>query len=189
MVDHEEYFEYLTRRSRIGALYREYWLYPQLVRRLRGKSLDIGCGLGDMLVHRANTMGVDINPHTVAFCNARGAPAVVMQPDQLPFAAAAFDSVLMDNVLEHIPQPERLLSEVHRVLRPEGRLLVGVPGARGWASDPDHKVFYDEEKLRASMATAGFDSVECFYTPLWRSAWLDRSLRQYCLYGLFRRHS
>jgi len=189
MTDHDEYFEYLKRRSRLGAAYRKHWLYPRLARRLQGRALDIGCGIGDMLVYRVNTMGVDINPHTVAFCKARGATAVVMQPDRLPFAAAAFDSVLMDNVLEHIPQPEPLLSEVHRVLRPEGRLLVGVPGTRGWASDPDHKVFYDQERLRACMAAAGFENVECFYTPLWRSAWLDRSLRQYCLYGLFRRRS
>ena len=187
MTDHDEYFDYLKRRSRLGALYRTHWLYPTLNRRLRGHALDIGCGIGDMLMHRGNTVGVDINPNTVAYCNARGATAVLMQPDQLPFAAAAFDSVLMDNVLEHIAEPERLLGEVHRVLRPEGRLLVGVPGARGWASDPDHKVFYDEEKLRACMAGAGFGSVECFYTPLRRSGWLDRRLRQYCLYGLFGR--
>lgn len=187
MAEHDEYFEYLKRRSRLGAVYRRIWLYPRLARRLTGRALDVGCGIGDLLMYRGNTVGVDINPRTVAFCNALGATAVVMQPDQLPFAAAAFDSVLMDNVLEHIPQPERLLSEVHRVLRPQGRLLVGVPGARGWASDPDHKVFYDEEKLLACMEAAGFGSVECFYTPLWRSAWLGRSLRQYCLYGLFGR--
>ena len=111
----------------------------------------------------------------------------VMQPDELPFSSGEFDSVLMDNVLEHIPQPERLLSEVHRVLRPDGRLLVGVPGARGWASDPDHKVFYDQDKLSACMAAAAFKTVENFYTPLWRSVWMDRHLRQYCLYGVFSR--
>ena len=187
MTEHDEYFEYLIHRSRLGAAYRTYWLYPKLTQRLQGRALDIGCGIGDMLMHRANTVGVDINPHTVAFCNARGASAVVMQPDELPFSSGEFDSVLMDNVLEHIPQPERLLSEVHRVLRPDGRLLVGVPGARGWASDPDHKVFYDQDKLSACMAAAAFKTVENFYTPLWRSVWMDRHLRQYCLYGVFSR--
>ena len=187
MTDHDEYFDYLTHRSRLGAVYRTHWLYPKLTQRLQGRALDIGCGIGDMLMHRGNTLGVDINPHTVAFCNARGANAVLMQPDELPFVSAEFDSVLMDNVLEHIPQPERLLSEVRRVLRPGGRLLVGVPGTRGWASDPDHKVFYDQDKLSACMAAAAFKTVESFYTPLWRSVWMDRHLRQYCLYGLFSR--
>ena len=187
VVDHDEYFEYLTRRSRLGALYREYWLYPRLARRLSGKALDVGCGIGDMLRHRDNTVGVDISPLTVAFCNSRGAKAVLMQSDKLPFASGEFDSVLMDNVLEHIPAPERLLSEVHRVLRPNGRLLVGVPGARGWASDPDHKIFYDESTLPACMEAAQFKQGESFHTPLWRSAWLGQHLRQYCLYGLFAR--
>lgn len=164
VVDHDEYFEYLTRRSRLGALYREYWLYPRLARRLSGKALDVGCGIGDMLMHRENTVGVDINPHTVAFCNSRGARAVLMQSDKLPFASGEFDSVLMDNVLEHIADPERLLSEVHRVLRPQGRLLVGVPGVRGWASDLDHKIYYDEDSLRECVSAAGFMMTECFTT-------------------------
>lgn len=187
MADHDKYFEYLTHRSRLGAFYRTHWLYPRLTRRLMGRTLDIGCGIGDMLLHRSNTVGVDINPHTVAFCNARGASAVLMQPDELPFDDAEFDSALMDNVLEHIPQPQRLLSEVRRVLRPGGRVLVGVPGTRGWASDPDHKIFYGDAALGACMSDAGFNAVECFYTPLFQSMWLDRHLRQYCLYGLFSR--
>jgi hypothetical protein len=64
-------------------------------------------------------------------------------------------------------------------------LLVGVPGRRGWASDPDHKVFYDENSLRECVSDAGFKLTECFHTPLWRSSILDRYLRQYCVYGLF----
>ena len=187
MADHDKYFEYLTRRSRLGALYRNHWLYPQLARRLVGRALDIGCGIGDMLLYRDQTVGADINPKTVDFCNSRGAKAVLMQPDELPFARGEFDSVLMDNVLEHIERPQQLLAEAQRVLQPGGRILIGVPGRRGWASDPDHKVFYDEEKLRTCMQAAGFTFVECFYTPLWRSAWLDRRLRQYCLYCLFDR--
>ena len=187
MADHHEYFDYLSCRSRLGAVYRANWLYPRLARRLAGRTLDVGCGIGDMLVFRANTVGADINPHTVAFCQARGATAHLMQPDQLPFADGEFDSVLLDNVLEHIARPQPLLGEVWRVLGPAGRVLVGVPGIRGWASDADHKVFYDESALAACMAEAGFDSVETFHTPLWRSAWLDRHVRQYCLYGLFER--
>jgi SAM-dependent methyltransferase len=185
MDKHNAYFVYLKRRSRLGEYYRHYWLFPRIARRLSGRALDLGCGLGDMLVYRTDTIGVDINPNTVAFCNARGVTAVVMVPDQLPFDMATFDSVLMDNVLEHIAEPGPLLSEVHRVLRPGGRLLVGVPGRRGWASDPDHKVFYDENALRECVSAAGFTLTECFHTPLWRSSSLDRYLRQYCVYGLF----
>lgn len=188
MTDHDEYFAYLQRRSAIGALYRRHWLYPRLTRRLRGRCLDVGCGIGDMLTFRVgDTVGVDVNPRTVAYCRSRGAAAFTMEPDRLPFAAGVFDSALLDNVLEHIAQPMPLLAEVRRVIKPGGQVLIGVPGRCGWASDPDHKVFYGEGELKACVEPLGFHLREVFHTPLWRSAWLDRNIRQYCVYGLFDR--
>lgn len=187
MTDHNEYFEYLRGRSRLGALYRRLCLYPRLSARLKGTTLDLGCGIGDMLVFRRNTIGVDINSRSVEYCRSRGAEAYVMQGDALPFASGRFGSVLMDNVLEHIEQPVALLREVHRVLASRGRLLVGVPGSRGWDSDPDHKVRYDEAILSEVVGPQGFRLVEVFHTPLLRSRWLDRNMSQYCIYALFRR--
>lgn len=185
MNNHEQYLEYLTGRSTLGALYRRFWLYPRVTRRLRGRCLDIGCGIGDMLLYRGQTVGVDVNPGAVEFCRARGVEAHVMEPDRLPFDDAVFDAALLDNVLEHVAEPRPLLDEARRVLCSGGRLLVGVPGRRGWASDLDHKVFYDEDSLRECVSAAGFKLTECFHTPLWRSSFLDRHVRQYCVYGAF----
>ena len=185
MVNHDEYFEYLNRRSRLGALYRAHWLYPKLSRRLVGKVLDIGCGIGDMLVFRPGSVGVDINPRTVELCRARGATASLMAADMLPFDDAQFDSALMDNVLEHIEDPTSILVEAKRVLRTRGRLLVGVPGSKGWSHDADHKVRYDVSLLVKTVTAAGFVHDETFHTPLWKSDWLDRNIKQYCIYGSF----
>lgn len=187
MTAFDAYAEYLMRRSRLGGAYRRCVLYPRLGRRLRGQALDVGCGIGDFLRYRPQTVGVDINPHTVAYCHERGLDARLMAPDALPFDDASFDSALMDNVLEHIADPAPLLRELHRVLRGRGRLLVGVPGRLGWDSDPDHKLRYDESLLKSTLESAGFECLETFYTPLWRCEWLSRRLRQYCLFGLFRR--
>jgi SAM-dependent methyltransferase len=181
----EVYGEYLMRRSRLSGVYRRYVLYPRLCDRLPGRAVDVGCGIGDFLQFRPNTVGVDINPHTVAYCQQRGLDARLIEPDVLPFDDASFDSALLDNVLEHIAEPAALLRELHRVLRPEGVLLIGVPGVLGWASDPDHKVTYDEVSLNATLRARHFVPVEVFYAPLWRSAWLSRQLRQYCIFGLF----
>lgn len=187
MTRDDSYFRYLRGRSRLGLLYRRGWLYPQLARRLAGRTLDVGCGIGDMLAYRSATVGVDIDPHTVAHCRSRGLDARLMEVDRLPFDAATFDSVLLDNVLEHVAEPAPLLAEVHRVLVPRGRLLVGVPGTKGWHTDPDHKVHYDERSLAALAAQSGFAARETFHTPAVRSDWLSRRLRQYCLYMLFER--
>lgn len=181
----DQYFEYLKGRSRLGGWYRNHLLYPRLARRLAGRALDIGCGIGDMLASRAHTVGVDINPKTVAYCTSLGLEAHVMDVDVLPFEASAFDSVLLDNVLEHIENPAPLLQEARRVLVPGGRLLVGVPGERGWDSDLDHKVRYDEESLSSTLRASGFQHSEFFYAPLFKSRWLSQRLRQYCLYAVF----
>jgi SAM-dependent methyltransferase len=182
---HEAYGEYLMRRSRLGGVYRRVFLYPRIGRRLSGRAVDVGCGIGDFLTFRPGTVGVDINAHTVAWCKQRGLDARLMQPDTLPFEDASFDSALMDNVLEHIAEPSSLLQEVRRVLRPGGRLLVGVPGLLGWDHDPDHKVHYDESSLDAALDAGGFAPLERFHAPLWRSPWLSRHVRQYCIFGLY----
>jgi SAM-dependent methyltransferase len=182
---HDEYFAYLMRRSAAGDLYRRYLLYPRLARRLTGFTLDLGCGIGDFVQFRAQTIGVDINPLAVAHCQNRGLDVRSMLPDQLPLGDAGLDSVLLDNVLEHIAEPQPLLAEIRRTLKPGGRLLVGVPGLRGWDFDLDHKVFYDEARLVETLGRAGFTAIETFYSPLWRSRWLSKALRQYCLFMLF----
>jgi SAM-dependent methyltransferase len=185
---HDQYFEYLMTRSRLGHAYRQHLLYPRLVRRLRGRLLDVGCGVGDMLAFRSNSVGVDINARTVDYCRRRGQTAYVMVADSLPFNEASFDSVLLDNVLEHIAVPLPLLAEIHRVLSPGGRLLVGVPGIKGWHSDPDHKIFYDEVSLSGTVSRSGFSLAELFHTPFFfRSNWLSHRVRQYCAYGAFDR--
>ena len=49
----------------LGYLYRAFWLYPRISRVLQGRLIDVGCGIGDMLKFRPDTVGVDINPHVV----------------------------------------------------------------------------------------------------------------------------
>ncbi len=184
-MDNIEYASYLQGRSLAGNLYRKYWLYPQLTKCLRGNTLDVGCGIGDMLSFRSNTVGVDINPHNVAFCKELGHDARIMMPNVLPFGEASFDSVLLDNVLEHIALPTPLLAEILRVMRPQGVVVIGVPGIRGQTSDPDHKVFYDEAALSLTAEKNGFGVAKVFHMPLGRSLFLSRHLRQYCIYSVW----
>ena len=176
------YFEYLMRRSFLGDLYRRYVLYPRLNLHLKGKVLDVGCGIGDMLSYRKNTVGLDVNPLNVDFCQKRQLEAHMMKPDVIPFKDETFDSVLLDNVLEHIEKPSLLFKEIRRVLKPDGLVLIGVPGEIGYQSDDDHKVFYDEKKLHALAKKNRFNVNHFFYTPIIKSTFLSKQLRQYCIY-------
>lgn len=182
--ERSEYFNYLRKRSLAGLLYRRFWLYPRFSRYLSGHVLDIGCGIGDFLAYRPETVGVDVNPHAVKWCRQKGLAAGMMESDRLPFNVASFDGVVLDNVLEHLSDPIPLLAEIHRILVPSGHLLVGVPGKRGFAYDPDHKVFYDELELSVVMSKASFNQQALFHMPL-KSDWMSQRLSQYCLYGVF----
>lgn len=185
-VDPQAYSEYLRQRSRIGFLYRKFWLYPRLGRRLRGRVLDFGCGIGDFLRFRNNTVGADINAHNVAYCVQNGLEAIVVESNCIPINDGNFDGVMLDNVLEHIPAEsvDAVLAEIKRVLKPGGTILVGVPGQKGYRSDPDHKVFYNEDSLVALFARQGFDAKEILLMPL-PCKRLESLLRQFCIYAVF----
>ncbi len=184
-MDNNEYFTYLKQRSWLAYLYRNHILYPRLIKRLPGRMLDIGCGIGDMLAFHPNSFGVDINLRNVAYCQQRGLNACLVDSDSFPFADQTFDSALMDNVIEHIENPVPILLDIKRVIRPEGILLVGIPGMCGYYSDPDHKVFYNEETMVRFLNQFDFKLKEIFFSPCVRSSYLDRFLRHYCIYGCF----
>ena len=110
-----------------------------------------------------------------------------MNYDVLPFKNEEFDSIVLDNVLEHIENPSPILSEIFRVLNKNGLLLIGVPGKHGYTKDDDHKCFYDEINLNELLKKENFILKEFFYTPF-KSKFLNNNLSAYCLYGLFKKN-
>jgi SAM-dependent methyltransferase len=73
----------------------------------------------------------------------------------LSLAPESFDTVLLTDVLEHIYQPVQLLSEVARVLRPSGHVIIGVPFFYGLHEDPFDFHRYTEFSLRRMCADLG----------------------------------
>lgn len=54
--------------------------------------------------------------------------------EQLPFAAATFDLITANMVVEHVANPERLFHEVSRVLKPGGAFLIHTPNVEGYTT-------------------------------------------------------
>ena len=94
--------------------------------------LDLGCGSGwsTWLMRQAGHLAFGADLHTQApesWHVDPELPYISADGQSLPFADAAFDAVGLYQVLEHVPEPERILRECLRVLRPEGRLIVVGP--------------------------------------------------------------
>ena len=52
-------------------------------------------------------------------------------------------------------------------------------------SDSDHKIFYEEELLKKTLSKNNFNLKKFFYMPLFKSIFLSKIIRQYCIYGVF----
>lgn len=91
--------------------------------------LDIGCGIGpyvDRLCRLGKTcVGIDTNAEAVAAGRALGRPLEVASAYELPFDDDSFDSVILVETLEHLPEPEKALAEAARVAR--STLVLTVP--------------------------------------------------------------
>jgi len=97
--------------------------------------LDVGCGRGEYLLglleHTPNAFGIDTAATKLEDCW-RQHPglrerALRVSADGMPFRSGYFDVVIVNEVLEHIPDQDAALDEIWRVLKPGGRLLLFCP--------------------------------------------------------------
>jgi SAM-dependent methyltransferase len=135
--------------------------------------LDFGCGSGygsaEIAEAAAHVTGVDVSDDAIEYASehfARDNLAFrTIDPDApLPFADGSFDTVLSFQVIEHVPDAARYLSEIRRVLVPGGRLVLATPdrstrlfpGQRPWNRWHLHE--YAAAELDALLAR--------FFTPV-----------------------
>jgi SAM-dependent methyltransferase len=95
----------------------------------------------------------------VADIDGGGAPNVVADIQALPFRAATFDAVKATEVLEHIPDVARALTECHRVLRPGSHLIVTVPFLERLHGDPGDYARYTRSMWERLLSQAGLRAV------------------------------
>jgi methionine biosynthesis protein MetW len=101
-----------------------------------GRLLDVGCSHGAVpaaLQDRFDEVhGIDANPEGLALAEARGVRVqqANFEREPLPYADETFDAVLCLEVIEHVLDPPALVREIHRVLRPAGRIYLSTPNIR-----------------------------------------------------------
>lgn len=87
--------------------------------------LDAGCGNGRTaaLISAPRVVCVDLSTAAVEAARSRGLEALQADIEELPFEDASFDVVMSNWTLYHLPDLDRGLGEIARVLRPGGRLV------------------------------------------------------------------
>lgn len=136
----------------IGTRVRDKHFLKLLEPNQNDRILDVGCGLGyfsELLSERGATVwGVDADAASIAFCtkNIEG-NFVIGKAEGLPFKANTFDKILCSEVLEHIQDDERALSEILRVGCNGAVVVITTPALEG--------VFGSKIKRIAHQSTSG----------------------------------
>ncbi|MGQ0762873.1 MAG: class I SAM-dependent methyltransferase [Acidobacteriota bacterium] len=183
----ESHWWYLGRRELLKSFVSD--IRAQAKHDLR--ILDVGCGTGAnlrMLREYGTAEGVDISQQAVDFCYERFLNDVRLgAAEELPHAKDTFDLVTALDVIEHLDDDFVGLSEIRRVLRPNGHALLFVPAFMFlWGVQDDvsnHRRRYTRKQLIEAVTAAGLE-VETisyanftFFLPVLLVRWTMRVLK------------
>lgn len=152
--------------------------------------VDVGCGEGITLEkigrskpHRA-IIGIDSLQENVDICRHHGLPARLGDVYRLDFAPSSVDVVILAEVIEHLAHPQKAVQEIHRILKPRGRVIIVWPNdtvfmlARlltlKWREafyDAGHVARWTPGKIEALLTECGFlitvsRSIPFFFWPI-----------------------
>lgn len=168
----------------------------------KGLVLDIGCGTGnytlELLKRGVHAVGIDssldmvLSARNKTTANRFKPLFVVGDAERLPFKNSIFDSVLEVTALCFIKHPERVIKETHRVLKPNGSILIGELNRFSyWAflrrlkglfkeSIYRHARFYGIKTLTEVLQKTGFKDLKwssCIYFPPINAEWFLKGYR------------
>jgi len=157
------------------------WWYRALHVRLRdaltgvtGRVLDTGCGTGGFLkiiraLPRLECFGVEYAWEAADRARAKSDATIVQGSiNLLPFASASFDAAIAADVLCHAAvEPTAALAELHRTLRPGGRLIINMPAYDWLMSAHDSRVHNARRQTvgqtKSMLLKAGFHHIRARY--------------------------
>ncbi len=176
-----------------GGITRIYWDYrDRTIMRFLDRDdrviFDIGCGEGitleKLIKHLPghDIFGIDSLPENVRICLQHNLPVRFGDTYALNILDESVDAVLFIEVVEHLEEPEAAIAEIHRILRPQGKLLLGFPNDRSFMFarlltlkfkealfDPGHVHQWTPRSMRKALERHGFSVKRVLSIPfvLW----------------------
>lgn len=92
-------------------------------------ALVIGCGSSPLITHFSNAIGIDIDPGKIEFMKRKAScqKFLVMDARDLRFEDSSFDLIFCLEVIEHIKECDKVMSEIRRVLKGRGKAIISTP--------------------------------------------------------------
>jgi SAM-dependent methyltransferase len=147
------------------------WMGRTLAPYVGDRVLEIGSGIGTLtsqFIPRESYLASDINPSYLSYLRAYSVGKPYLQvrhvdagvPSDFVALAGKFDTVLMINVLEHVPDEQVTLGNIRSALMPGGQAVILVPQHPALYGTLDsvlgHRERYTRESLREGLERAGF---------------------------------
>jgi SAM-dependent methyltransferase len=181
---------YQRRQYAKSLLGRSYWDYrnkvaASLLEDSDRTIVDLGCGEGialemaaSMFPH-ADVFGVDYLEENIEICSRYGLRAIRGDLYDLELPDGSVDAALLQEVIEHLRDPDTAVREVHRILRPGGKFILVFPNDRTWQFvwrillrfreanyDYGHVRQWTPRSARQFLTERGFDVYYSRPTPL-----------------------
>ena len=165
------------RRSRhpLRRLVRRLYL-NNVLNEVSGPTIDFGCGAGQLLARLpAGSVGLEINPYLVAELRRIGLNVLPYDPDADDFSLREFPTdhyktMVIAHVIEHFPNSAQAVRKIWRTCGRLGilKIIVIVPGAKGYRSDKTHKTFVNQRYLedQGLLNCEGYAVTKTSYFPI-----------------------
>jgi SAM-dependent methyltransferase len=138
--------------DRVAALYEAH-----IPHHCRGRLIDLGCGKVPLYqVYRPFVTDITCVDRAQSLYGGAYVDVECDLTQRLPFDDAQFDTVILSDVLEHLPEPARTWQEMRRILTTGGKVLMNVPFLYGLHEQPHDYFRYTEYALRRFATTNRF---------------------------------